>query len=187
MKASEIRIVDLAITARYQGERRLQWRVEGSGDRYFVKISANPVAVDLSAIDVLFRLPPQEAQRGDPDWFEVERLTTSRWMRFVRAAWKAAEAQDLFSAEAFARADAKRRIEAEIQRRAVDLYARLSNVVVEYDGTSSGDDFYLTTIDEARALLRGIEAEAAETYESVLKALQGALKKAQTSKSKRKA
>lgn len=187
MKTSEIQIVDLAITARYQGERRLQWRVEGSGDRYFVKISANLTAVDLSAIDVLFRLPPQEAQRGDPDWFEAERLTTTRWLRVVRMAWEVAEAQDMFSAEAFARADAKRKMEAEIQRRAVDLYARLSNVVVEYDGTTSADDFYMTTIDEARSLLRDIEAEAAETYESVLKALQGALKKAQTSKSKGKA
>ena len=184
MKASETQIVDLAITARYQGERRLQWRIEGSGDRYFVKIGANPAARDLSAIDVLFKLPPGEARRGDPDWFEVERLKTPRWMRVVRAAWKAAEAQDLFSAEAFARADAKRRIEAEIQRRAVDLYAKLSSVVVEYDGTSSEDDFYLRTIDEARSLLREIEGEAAETYESVLKALQGALNKAQTSKPK---
>jgi len=168
---SGFRILDMKITARYQGQRRLEWRVERSPGLYFIKISANPTFADLSAVDVLFRIPPNGSQRGDPDWFEVKRLTSPRAMQAIRQAWGAAEAQRMFSAEAFAKADAGRRLEAEIQRRAVDLFGVLSQLVAEYDGTSSADDFYMTTVSPARSLIRSIEAEAAETYESVLKAM----------------
>lgn len=183
MTAAQFNIVDMKITARYQGQRRLEWRVARSPGTYFVKISANPALVDLSAIDVLFRLPPDGSQRGDPDWFEVKRLTSPRARRMIGQAWAIAETQRMFSADAFARADAKRTMEAAIQRRATDLFGVLSHLIASHDAYARAHPFRIdednptVELGPARHLLEDIEGEAAATYESVLKALNAAQEK----------
>lgn len=174
-KAAGNQILNLTIGARYKGQRPVRWNDE-HGNALNFWIGSNPADQDRDSVTSIRVACAENIAEGDPEWFGATSysVTLKKWRELRNLVWTQCIRRKLFTPEAFAGADARRAMAAEIYRRSSELYDAIAMIETVQDRGS--DDDLKDAINKARTLRIEIQSVGVEKFNEVKVALDRVMK-----------